>query len=532
MFNDEGSVLTKGPLIWALDDDPMMVSMLEDMFVGGGYRFRGFELFEDMMHALNEVGHHVPHVFLIDLMLSASTGTHVIRTLNQHDLYAPIPKIVLTGNALEGAMHNAFDAGADDFIRKPFSIIELTARVRVHVRAHRQLKHEQAHRQTVEVLTRLASLDSSGDSVEAHLDAVQQVLLETSNALAVVCLHVQEGTGVLMSSGQEHAAWSDLRDAPGLERAMLTGQGVLLRTHHPDLARWPMLEHMGLAREALTHSTLAFVPLMHNGRAIGALAALVEHRPEALFELLTQCAQVCAPRVIGVELAQRRERQLLAMRDVQDMHTYLNQVLAASPHAIVAADRQGRILLFNQAASDILGWTMSRGIGMSVERLYPGEQAREIMRKLRDDGLDGVGVLRNARQALQNHEGQQIPVLLSAALIVDEQGREIGSVGIFTDLRERLDLESQVKRARLDLHVEQQSHVDSYSRVDTSGDLIQPLTTLLGYVELLQGCDPLPHEVTARALTHIHASAQRLARMIEHPLLDPVAHVVNPRRES
>lgn len=532
MLGDEDSVLTDGPLIWALDDDAMILSLLEDMFVGGGYRFQGFEDSHQMMLALEKAPQHLPHVFLIDLMLPKSDGTQVIRALNQHELYAPIPKIVLTGNALDGAMHNAFDAGADDFIRKPFNIMELTARVRVHLNAHRQFKHQQTHQQTVDVLIHLASMDASGPSVEAYLDDVRGVLLSATNAQALVCLHVQEGTGMLVSSQHDHVQWSDLRDAPGLERAMLTGQGVLMRTHHPELARWPMLEHMGLAREALTHSMLAFVPLVHKGRAIGALAALVNERPQTCFELLTRCAQVCAPHMARVEHTARLERNVQGMRALQSTHTYVSQVLAASPHAIVAADRQGSILLFNQAASDILGWTMARGIGMSVERLYPGAQARDIMRKLRDDDLDGVGVLRDARQALQDHQGEAIPVLLSAALIVDEQGLEIGSVGIFTDLRVRLDLESQVKRARLDLHVEQQSHSGSHPQIDTLGDLNQPLASLLGYVELLQSQDTLDSEVTARALTHIHTSAQRLARMIEHPFLDPVAHVVNPPQDS
>ena len=529
MLGEEDSVLTEGPLVWALDDDPMILALLQDVFVGGGYRFQGFEHPDDLMEALRQPQGGLPHVFLIDLMLPGTHGAQVIRALNQDASCASIPKIVLTASALDGAMHNAFDAGADDFIRKPFNVMELNARVRVHLRAQRHRHRQRAHVDTIDTLLKLASMSVQPAQPITYLERARQVLLRASDAQAVECLHLQPEAGVLVPAQQPDGAHlSDLRDAPGLERALLKGQGVLLRARHSDVARWPMLKHMGASEEALAQGHLAFVPLMHDGAAVGALVALGTQRPEQLFELLERCAQVCATRVATLDALHRQAAHAQAMREVERTHTYLKQVLAASPHAIVAADRQGRILLFNQAASDILGWTKERGVGMSVERLYPLGQAREIMRKLRDATHRREGVLRQARQTLQDHQGDEIPVLLSAALLLDDSGQEIGTVGVFTDLRERLSLESKIERVRQRQAQQQQS--DSSARNLLLGDLNQPLTSLLGYVGLLEA-GGLDEDVSQRALGHIRASAQRLARMIEHPSLDPAPDVVNPPQQ-
>ena len=74
---------------------------------------------------------HKPDLAIIDLGLPDFEGAEVIRQIRQ---WSPMPIIVLSARAQEGTKISAFDAGADDYMTKPFGVGELIARVRVALR--------------------------------------------------------------------------------------------------------------------------------------------------------------------------------------------------------------------------------------------------------------------------------------------------------------------------------------------------------------------------------------------------------------
>lgn len=74
---------------------------------------------------------HKPDLAIIDLGLPDFEGTDVIRQIRQ---WSPMPIIVLSARTQEGTKISAFDAGADDYVTKPFGVGELIARVRVALR--------------------------------------------------------------------------------------------------------------------------------------------------------------------------------------------------------------------------------------------------------------------------------------------------------------------------------------------------------------------------------------------------------------
>ena len=106
------------------------------------------------------------------------------------------------------------------------------------------------------------------------------------------------------------------------------------------------------------------------------------------------------------------------------------------------------MLLFNRAAARVFGYEPSDVVGkMSVEKLYPAGVAREVMRLIRDPNVCGPGRLEGYRVDMLNSDGERIPVMLSAALIM-ENDRAVGSVGIFTDIRDKLRMEAKLLRRR------------------------------------------------------------------------------------
>jgi len=188
---------------------------------------------------------------------------------------------------------------------------------------------------------------------------------------------------------------------------------------------------------------------------------------------------------------------LLSVRDVtaervlahelQRTKTFLERVLDSSPDAIVAADMRGTILLFNRAAERLTGHRAEEVVGrMHVERLYGSQdQAREIMARLRSPEHGGVGRLAQTRTSIRNRAGEEIAVALSAAVIYDGD-REVATCGIFTDLRERMRIEERLAQTQERLAMTEKQAIVSEIAGAMAHELNQPLTSVMGYAELLR----------------------------------------------
>lgn len=121
---------------------------------------------------------HSPDVVLLDLGLEDMDGIEVIKAIRQ---FSNIPIIVVSAREQDRDKVEVFDAGADDYLTKPFSIIELLARVRVAFR-HSQVEVQQKDdvKSTFEVDKLLIDFDKRKvivDDVEVHLTPIEYNIL-------------------------------------------------------------------------------------------------------------------------------------------------------------------------------------------------------------------------------------------------------------------------------------------------------------------------------------------------------------------
>ena len=188
---------------------------------------------------------------------------------------------------------------------------------------------------------------------------------------------------------------------------------------------------------------------------------------------------------------------LVSFRDVTDdretaaelvkTKEFLESLINASVDAIIAADLRGRLLLFNSGAERIYGYPADQVIGrMQVGQLYPEGMAKEVMRMLRSPQHGGVGRLESTRFDAIDSNGQLVPIMLSAAMIYDGDGRPFATVGIFTDLREKLRFEERLAQAQQKLAVTEKQALIAELAGTAAHELNQPLTSVIGYGELLQ----------------------------------------------
>ena len=113
----------------------------------------------------------------------------------------------------------------------------------------------------------------------------------------------------------------------------------------------------------------------------------------------------------------------------------LSKLINSSVDGIIAADKSGGLLVYNQAATEIFGYGIEEALGsLNIRDLYPQNGAFEVMARLRSDGNGGRGKLVGDLVHVLNKSGQRVPVRMNAS-IVYENGREIATIGYLRDLR-------------------------------------------------------------------------------------------------
>ncbi len=165
---------------------------------------------------------------------------------------------------------------------------------------------------------------------------------------------------------------------------------------------------------------------------------------------------------------------------------FLEKLIDGAVDAIIAADVEGNLILFNPGAERLYGFRAEEVIGrMSVEKMYPEGVARQIMRMLRSPSYGGVGRLELTRREIVTKDGETVPVNMTASIIY-EDGREVATVGILSDLRDRIRIEQRLLRAQEKLLITEKQALVAELAGAAAHELNQPLTSVMGYAELLR----------------------------------------------
>lgn len=112
-------------------------------------------------------------------------------------------------------------------------------------------------------------------------------------------------------------------------------------------------------------------------------------------------------------------------------------LVESSPDIVVAVDRNGTVIYYNDGAEKGLGYTNAEIIGQNVGRLYPSlQEAHRVMAAMRSDDSGGPGKVKNFETTFITRSGEQLPVAISGSILYDEHGLEMGSIGFAKDIRE------------------------------------------------------------------------------------------------
>ena len=118
-------------MIWCVEDDPSIREIEVYALNSTGLEARGFADGEEFWKALEG---ETPELVLLDVMLPGEDGVAILKRLRDHQRWRDIPVIMATAKGTEFDKVQSLDLGADDYITKPFGMMEMVSRVKAVLR--------------------------------------------------------------------------------------------------------------------------------------------------------------------------------------------------------------------------------------------------------------------------------------------------------------------------------------------------------------------------------------------------------------
>ena len=124
-------------LIYSLEDDPNISHIINIALKGQGYNVKSFLTYKDFNEVFLE---EKPDMILLDLMLPDISGEEILKNIRDNEKNDAIQIIIISAKNLTINKIDGLNLGADDYISKPFDILELISRVNAHSRRYIKIK--------------------------------------------------------------------------------------------------------------------------------------------------------------------------------------------------------------------------------------------------------------------------------------------------------------------------------------------------------------------------------------------------------
>ena len=286
----------RGERILLVEDDPGAARVLRSLLQQVGYRV---EVAEDGEAALQRLDEEAPpDLLLLDWMLPGVSGLEICHRARKRWDALELPILMVTAKTDPESVYAAFDAGASDYVPKPFRGAEIRARIAAHLRVRRLVEERRRMEDHLRERDKLSTLGLLAGGV-AH---------DLSNPLAVIAGHAQ----LLLKRAPDEQTAAQLREIlDGVERSRRIVGDLL------GFARRRPAEKEAVDVAAVLSATFALRERQHASAGIRATLALPERLPEVWGEP-HQLQQVFLNIVLNAEQALRERGHVLRVAAAVD----------------------------------------------------------------------------------------------------------------------------------------------------------------------------------------------------------------------
>ena len=375
------------------------------------------------------------------------------------------------------------------------------------------------HGQEIPVTVSASMITDPSGRIIGGFEAIRDIshIVEAEAKLDLLTEHSREG--LLMADENQRLVYVNSRMAEILQRPKeeLLGKhlGEVLTSQHLHMAlELAHLVDLGQERE------YRFCSLLNQPRQ--------EEEEPQIFETCMTVSRLGAKILTCLYLRDLTER-IQIERELQKTNAFLHNLIRSSVDGIVVVDTKGMPIIFNEGAERILGYTAEEIIGHpeNFRRFYPPHLAAEMMARMRSNEYGPPDKLNTTQLTLINKNGEEVPVNFSAT-IIRERGREMGSVGIFSDLREILKVHQELEATHHQLV--QAEKIASLGRMaaGVAHEINNPLAGILIYAELL--ARELEQQPSLRENIEIVINQTMRCQQIVNRLLDFSRHSLGQKR--
>ncbi len=136
---------------------------------------------------------------------------------------------------------------------------------------------------------------------------------------------------------------------------------------------------------------------------------------------------------------------------LQRANAFLRNLITSAVDGVIAADKKGKIIIFNDTAAEIFGYSVREALErLDIREIYPDRLEREVMRQLRSEAHGGRGKLKSFKVEVLHRDGRRLPINLNAAIVYEGE-REVATIGFFHDMRESIRMRKELERTQLQL---------------------------------------------------------------------------------
>lgn len=198
-------------------------------------------------------------------------------------------------------------------------------------------------------------------------------------------------------------------------------------------------------------------------------------------------------------------------------NSFLRNLILSAVDGVIAADKTGRILIFNKAASEISGYSKEEALSsLNIKNFYPPGDAKKIMKIMRSEEYGSKGIIRSYKQKCIRKDGSEVIISLTAS-IVYEYDKEIATIGFFHDLTETIKMENELKKTQTQLQQAEKMSSLGKLAAGVAHQLNNPLGGITLFSQLMLEEYELPEEARTDVL-RIKRDAERCKSIVKELL--------------
>jgi PAS domain S-box-containing protein len=372
--------------------------------LGGQYEV---EAVADGEAALNAVRESAPDLVLTDVMMPKLDGLGLLRELRADERLKTVPVILLSARAGEEARVEGMEAGADDYLVKPFSARELLARVEAHLKLHRlrreaELAERESERRFREIIDALPAAIYTTDA-EGRLTSFNPAAVKFS------------GRTPELGTDQWCVSW---------------------KLYYPDGAPMP-------------YDKCPMAVALKEGRGIRGEEAIAE-RPDGTriwFEPYPTPLRNTEGRIVGginmlLDITERKKAEEKLAEASRRFHAHVNN----SPLAAIEFDPEFRVTAWSEGAERMFGWSAAETLGKRVEDLrWVHEADVEGVDAICREMLTGQGLRYNHVNRNYRKDGSVIECEWYNSVLRDANGKMVSLNSQVLDVTERKRAEEALR---------------------------------------------------------------------------------------